>query len=62
MFLTEYNEQKVMAGFVEEGEEKRAIAIALKLLKRGKETLDEIAEDSGLPIEKVQELAAQNPL
>ena len=31
--------------------------IALKLLKRGKMTFDEIAEDSGLTVEEVTELA-----
>ena len=33
--------------------------IALKLLQRGKETIEEIAEDSGLTVEEVTELAAQ---
>lgn len=36
-----------------------AYNIALKLLQRGKETFDEIAEDSGLTIEEVNELASQ---
>ena len=36
------------------------IVIALKLLARGKETFEEIAEDSGLSIEKVEELAKSN--
>ncbi len=31
--------------------------IALKLLKRGKMTFDEIAEDSGFTVEEVTELA-----
>ena len=30
---------------------------ALKMIARGKLTLEEIAEDSGLPLEKVKELA-----
>ena len=34
-----------------------AAQIALKLLKRGKMTFDEIAEDSGLTVEEVTELA-----
>ena len=34
--------------------------IALKMLERGKLTLDEIAEDSGLTLEEVKELAEEN--
>ena len=40
-----------------EGEMRRAIDTAIRLIKRGKLTLEEIAEDTGLPIDKVQELA-----
>lgn len=40
-----------------EGEIRRAVSIAIKLIKNGKLTLDEIAENTGLPLEKVQELA-----
>ena len=35
------------------------VIIAIKLLKRGKESLEEIAEDSGLSLEDVKDLAAQ---
>ncbi len=35
------------------------IIIAVKLLKRGKESFEEIAEDSGLSLEDVKDLAAQ---
>ncbi len=35
------------------------IQMVTKLLQRGKETIEEIAEDSGLTIEEVNELAAQ---
>lgn len=35
------------------------IQMAMKLLQRGKETIEEIAEDSGLTVEEVTELAAQ---
>jgi predicted HTH domain antitoxin len=38
---------------------KQSIQIAIKLIKRGKCSLDEIAEDSGLSLEDVQELAAE---
>lgn len=41
----------------EKGAYNREVEIALKLLARGKETYEEIAEDSGLPLEKVKELA-----
>ena len=36
---------------------KKACEIASNLLKGGKLSLDEIAENSGLPIEKIRELA-----
>ena len=42
-----------------EAEKLKSYQIALKLLQRGKETIEEIAEDSGLTIEEVNELAAQ---
>ncbi|MCI5752520.1 MAG: hypothetical protein SOU50_04095 [Oscillospiraceae bacterium] len=35
------------------------IQIAVNLLNRGKETFEEIAEDSGLTLEEVQELAKE---
>ena len=41
-----------------EGEMRRAIDVALRMITRGKYTLEEIAEDTGLPLDKVQELAA----
>ena len=37
----------------------KKIIIAVKLLKRGKESFEEIAEDSGLSLEDIKELAAQ---
>ena len=37
----------------------KAYQVALNLLKRGKETIEEIAEDSGLTIEEVNEIAAE---
>lgn len=40
-----------------EGAMRRAISIAEKMIARGKYTLEEIAEDTQLPLEKVQELA-----
>lgn len=44
---------------VMEAEKLKSYQIALKLLQRGKETFEEIAEDSGLTLEEVAELAAQ---
>ena len=40
-----------------EGEYRGRLETAIKLIKRGKQTLEEIAEDTGLSLEKVQELA-----
>jgi predicted HTH domain antitoxin len=36
-----------------------SIQIAINLIKRGKYSLEEIAEDSGLTLEEVQELATE---
>lgn len=35
------------------------IRIAVRLMKRGKDTIEEIAEDCGLSIEKVTEIAEE---
>ena len=42
-----------------EGRNENACEIALKLIGSGKLTLEEISEYSGLPIEKVRELARE---
>lgn len=42
-----------------EAERLKAIQFAINLLNRGKETIEEIAEDSGLTLAEVQELAEQ---
>ena len=62
VLLTEYNEQKTMAAFMEEGEEKKAIKVAKRMLAKGILEVEDIAEYCELPIEKVKELAAQNPV
>jgi hypothetical protein len=66
VFLTEYNEQKTMAAFKDEGYEEgrndEKISLAINLIKMGMGTLEKIAEATGLPLTKVQELAAQNPV
>ncbi len=38
----------------------KAVEIALKMIARGKQTLEEIAEDSSLPIDEVKTLAEKN--
>ena len=42
-----------------EGELKRAVEDAKRMITRGKLTLEEIAEDTDLPLETVRELAGQ---
>ncbi|MBO4779374.1 MAG: PD-(D/E)XK nuclease family transposase [Selenomonadaceae bacterium] len=48
----------VMERIKEQAIREQAIDIAKKMIARGKTTLEEIAEDLSLPLEKVQELAA----
>lgn len=40
-----------------EGELKKAMETAIKMLQRGKDSIEEIAELTGLPLETVQNLA-----
>lgn len=40
----------------------RAIAIAKKMLDRGKNTVEEIAEDTGLSVEEVEALRSLQPV
>ena len=42
---------------IEKGKKEQSIENALKMIARGKLTLEEIAEDSGLTLEEVKELA-----
>lgn len=49
---------KAIEDMRKEAEERKAVKIALNLLARGKDSLDEIADLTGLSIEDVQELAA----
>lgn len=53
---------KMMEDRLRENEFLNRIQFAVKLLQRGKETFEEIAEDSGLTLEQVQELAEKNNL
>ncbi len=50
---------KLMEERCKEAAKLNSYQIALKLLQRGKETFEEIAEDSGLTLSEVTELAAQ---
>ena len=50
---------KLVEDMLSENEYQKSIDFAMKLLQRGKETLEEIAEDSDLPLETVKELAEQ---
>ena len=47
---------KVMEEMRNETEYRKAVEIAKRMLSRGKATHEEIAEDTGLPLEKVKEL------
>lgn len=45
----------------EKATHEKAIDTALKMIARGRMTLEEISEDSGLPLEEVKELAQKKP-
>ena len=48
-----------MCRLMEEMRNDQKVIFAIKLLKRGKESLEEIAEDSGLSLDDVKDLAVQ---
>ena len=50
---------KAMEERCKEAEKLKAIQFATKLIKRGKYTFEEIAEDAELTLEEVNELAAE---
>ena len=50
---------KIMEERCKEAAKLDTIQFVIKLIKRGKLTFEEIAEDSGLTIEEVNELAAE---
>ena len=58
--IFEYDEQKVMNQFREEGREEERIETAKRMIRNGKLSLSEIAECSGLTLEEVQKLAEDN--
>ena len=61
MCITEFDEKVFVKGIREEGieigENKTKKKTALSLLKRGKLTIEEIAEDTGLSVAEVEQLA-----
>ena len=52
--------EKIRAEGVEEGKKEAAIKLAQKLIVRGRLSFEEIAEDTGLTLEQVEELAKKN--
>ena len=56
-----YDEEEVMRSYIKseryEAIQETAQETALRMLKRGKMTIQEIAEDTGLSIEAVEQLA-----
>jgi predicted HTH domain antitoxin len=50
---------KVLEDMRNEAAEQRSIVMVIKMLKNGKLSIEEIAEISGLTIEKVNELASE---
>ena len=44
------------------GDKERAVAIAKKMLERGKYAIEEIAEDTGLTIEEIEQLSNLQPV
>ena len=58
--ITEYDEQKIMNQFRDEGREEAQAETAKRMLKNGKLSITEIAEYSGLSPEEVQKLASVN--
>ena len=61
-FKTEEEEVLMMSGFMDKIIEKINRENALRMIERGKLTLEEIAEDLNLPLEEVKELAAKNSI
>ena len=63
MFLTEYDEERTMAEMrsdgIIEGEHKRAVSGAIRMIKSGKFTNEEISEYQDLPLEEVIALSKQ---
>ena len=50
---------KAMENRIESRITDEKIRFAIRLLTRGKETLEEIAEDTGLPLDKIKEISSQ---
>ena len=54
--------EKVRRETIEEIRRETSLESALKMIKKGKLTLEEIAECTGLSLLEVKELAAKNPV
>ena len=59
MSLTEFNAEEVTREFIEEGREQKALEAAENLLRLNKLSDEEIAQTTGLPLEKVLKLKEQ---
>lgn len=59
MFLTEYDEERTMAEKISEGERNHAISSAIRMIKLGKNNLEEIADVMELPLDEVVALSKQ---
>lgn len=51
---------KALEDMRNEAEYNSSVEIAMRMIARGKATLEEIAEDTGLALSKVQELSVNN--
>ena len=51
---------KVIEDMRKEAEYNSSVEIAMRMIARGKFTIEEIAEDTGLALSKVQELSANH--
>ena len=49
-------------GIYEQAEKEKAVAVAKKMLVRGKYTVEEISEDTGLSIEEIEKLSNLQPV
>jgi predicted transposase YdaD len=57
--VLEYPAKTILRQGIKQGEEKKAMETAVNLVKFGKNTLEEIAAATGLPLETVKELEKQ---
>ena len=60
--VLELESDRLIAKGVERGKQENQIEIAVRMLQAGKYAIEEIAEISGLTVEKVNELKAEKNL